>query len=50
MELFDRCKIGGWTNEEVADLVEKELSETGSVLVIANTKKISGRPLSASSK
>lgn len=39
VELFDRCKIGGWTNEEIAGLVEEELDATGSVLVIVNTKK-----------
>lgn len=39
VKVFDRCKIGGWTNEEIADLVDKELSATGSVLTIVNTKK-----------
>lgn len=39
VEIFNRCKIGGWTSQEVADLVEEELKETGSVLVIVNTKK-----------
>ena len=39
VEIFDRCKIGGWTNQEVVGLVEEELKETGSVLVIVNTKK-----------
>jgi CRISPR-associated endonuclease/helicase Cas3 len=39
VEVFDRRKIGEWTNQEVASLVEEELSVTGSVLVIVNTKK-----------
>jgi len=39
VEVFDRCKVGGWTIEEVTGLVEEELNETGSVLVIVNTKK-----------
>jgi len=39
VEIFYRRKIGGWTIEEVANLVEEELSATGSVLVIVNTKK-----------
>ncbi|ADY55246.1 metal dependent phosphohydrolase [Syntrophobotulus glycolicus DSM 8271] len=38
VEVFDRCKVGGWTIEEIADLVETELKETGSVLAIVNTK------------
>ena len=39
VEVYDRRKPGGWTAEEVADLAKKELDETGSVLVIVNTKK-----------
>ena len=39
VEAFDRCKVGGWTNQEVAKLVEEELNETDSVLIIVNTKK-----------
>ena len=39
VEVYDRRKIGGWTAEEVAELAKKELDETGSVLVIVNTKK-----------
>lgn len=39
VEVFDRYKVGGWTNQEVAELVEEELNQTGSVLIIVNTKK-----------
>lgn len=39
VEVYDYRKIGGWTNEEVADLAAQELQETGSVLLIVNTKK-----------
>lgn len=39
VEVFDLRKIGGWTDREVAELTEKELQETGSVLIIVNTKK-----------
>lgn len=38
VEVFDQCKIGGWTVEEVAGLIEQELNQTGSVLAIVNTK------------
>ncbi|HBH12643.1 MAG TPA: CRISPR-associated helicase/endonuclease Cas3, partial [Clostridiales bacterium] len=39
VEVNDRRKIGGWTDEEVVDLVKDELKNEGSVLVIVNTKK-----------
>ncbi|HVJ48743.1 CRISPR-associated helicase Cas3' [Desulfitobacterium sp.] len=39
VDVFDQRKIGGWTVSEVVDLVEQELLETGSVLIIVNTKK-----------
>lgn len=35
----DCCKTGGWTNQEIVQLTETELRETGSVLIIVNTKK-----------
>ncbi len=38
VEVNDRRKIGGWTNEDVANLIEQELHNKGSVLVIVNTK------------
>lgn len=39
VQVYDRRKDGGWRGQEVADLVEDELHETGSVLVIVNTKR-----------
>jgi len=39
VEAFDGQKVGGWTDEEVAERVETELQEKGSVLVIVNTKR-----------
>ena len=39
VEVYDNRKIGGWTEREVADFAKKELQETGSVLVVVNTKK-----------
>ncbi len=39
VEVYNRCKVGGWTEQEVFELVNHELQETGSVLIIVNTKK-----------
>jgi CRISPR-associated endonuclease/helicase Cas3 len=39
VDVFDKRKIGGWTDQEVVELAEQELQETGSVLIIVNTKK-----------
>lgn len=38
VEVSDCRKIDGWKEEEIADLVERELCETGSVLVVVNTR------------
>lgn len=38
VEVFDQTKVGGWDEEEVADLADQELREKGSVLIIVNTK------------
>jgi CRISPR-associated endonuclease/helicase Cas3 len=38
VEVFDRRKVGGWNEEEVADLVDQELKDKGSVLIVVNTK------------
>lgn len=38
-QVFDRRKVGGWNDNEVADLLVQELNGSGSVLVIVNTKK-----------
>lgn len=39
VEVIDCRKIGGWTDLEVKGLVADELKNTGSVLIVANTKK-----------
>ena len=38
VEVFDRRKVGGWNEEEVADLAYQELKDKGSVLIIVNTR------------
>lgn len=38
-EVLNRRKSGGWTNEEVACLALDEVKQSGSCLVIVNTKK-----------
>lgn len=38
VSIFDRTQAGGWSAEQLTDLVVEELSLTGSVLVIVNTK------------
>lgn len=38
VEVFDQTKVGGWDEEEVAELVDQQLREKGSVLIIVNTK------------
>jgi CRISPR-associated endonuclease/helicase Cas3 len=38
-QVFDRRKVGGWSDEEVCNLAEKELVEKGSILAIVNTRK-----------
>jgi len=39
VEVTNACKIGGWTDNEIAELALTQLRETGSVLVVVNTKK-----------
>jgi CRISPR-associated endonuclease/helicase Cas3 len=39
VEVIDRRKIGGYSDEQIAELIKEELSVTGSVLTIVNTKK-----------
>ncbi len=38
VEVMDRSKPAGWTEEEVADLAVQEITDSGSVLIIVNTK------------
>jgi len=39
VEVCDETKVGGWTNDEVKELVEKKIKKLNSVLVVVNTKK-----------
>lgn len=39
VEVYDQSKIGGWTYPDLIKLIDQEINETGSVLVIVNTKK-----------
>ncbi|MDI6619004.1 MAG: CRISPR-associated helicase Cas3' [Clostridiales bacterium] len=39
VNVCNMIKAGGWTDLEVAGLTEQKLNETGSVLIIVNTKK-----------
>ncbi|MDP1624687.1 MAG: CRISPR-associated helicase Cas3' [bacterium] len=39
VEIFDKRREEGWSEEEVAELAENQLQEKGSVLVVVNTKK-----------
>lgn len=38
VEVHDSRKIGGWSASEVVDLARQQLQESGSVLVVVNTK------------
>jgi len=38
VEVHDRQKVGGWSETDIAELAEQELQNTGSVLIIVNTK------------
>lgn len=39
VDAFDGWKVGGWTDDDVAERVEIELEQKGSVLVVVNTKR-----------
>lgn len=39
VEVFDEREVGGWSEDRVAELAEKQLQEKGSVLIVVNTKK-----------
>lgn len=39
VDVFDRRKIGGWNDKEIAELVISELRVKDSVLIVVNTKK-----------
>ena len=39
VEVYDKTKVGGWTNDEIKELAGQKVVESGSVLVVVNTKK-----------
>jgi CRISPR-associated endonuclease/helicase Cas3 len=39
VKVFQRCKVGGWSVAEVAELAEDQLRDKGSTLIVVNTKK-----------
>lgn len=39
VEVFDRRKVGGWGEKEIAELAVSELQKKDSVLIVVNTKK-----------
>lgn len=39
VEVKDRTKVGGWSNDEIRELANKKVAESGSVLVVVNTKR-----------
>ncbi|MDP1546903.1 MAG: hypothetical protein Q8L87_12860, partial [Anaerolineales bacterium] len=39
VEVYDKTKPGGWTNDEIKKVAEQQLFKLGSVLVVVNTKK-----------
>jgi CRISPR-associated endonuclease/helicase Cas3 len=43
IQIFDYRKDGGWSEDEIVDLVETELKITGSELMITNTKSATKR-------
>lgn len=38
VEVLDRCEPGGWSNDRIVDLAIEEATDSGSCLVIVNTK------------
>ncbi len=38
VEVYDRTKFGGWSNDEIKDLAEQQVYKSGSTLVVVNTK------------
>lgn len=39
VEVYDKTKIGGWSNDEIKELIGHQVVKSGSVLVVVNTKK-----------
>ena len=38
VEVKDKTKVGGWSNDEIRELAGQKVVESGSVLVVVNTK------------
>jgi CRISPR-associated endonuclease/helicase Cas3 len=38
VELYDKTKVGGWSNEEIKELAGEQVEKSGSALVVVNTK------------
>lgn len=38
IEVHDKSKVGGWSNEEIKELAGQQVIKSGSVLVVVNTK------------
>jgi CRISPR-associated endonuclease/helicase Cas3 len=38
VEVYDKTKLGGWSNDEIKELAGQRVIESGSVLVVVNTK------------
>ena len=39
VEVHDKTRVTGWNNDEIIELAGQELAESGSVLMVVNTKK-----------
>ncbi|MFH1283195.1 MAG: CRISPR-associated helicase Cas3' [bacterium] len=38
VEVYDKTKVGGWSNDEIKELAEEQVIKSSSVLVVVNTK------------
>jgi len=38
VEVYDKTKIGGWTNDEIKELARQQVVNVGSALIVVNTK------------
>lgn len=39
VQVYDKTKAGGWSNDEIKELAVQEVADSGSVLIVVNTKK-----------
>ncbi|MCL5023566.1 MAG: CRISPR-associated helicase Cas3' [Nitrospirae bacterium] len=40
VEVYDKTRVGGWTNDEIKGLAGQKVVESGSVLIVVNTKTL----------